>query len=79
MEKHILTNGRKFIVLGIGLLVLSLLAGCSGDFSPIDESTTGFFNEWIVYPFHYSLNGLHKSLVVVMVGQLSLLPFYCVR
>lgn len=51
MEKHIFTNGRKYIGIILGVMLIGLLAGCSGDFSPIDAETTGFFNERIVYPF----------------------------
>lgn len=51
MEKRIFTRRQKYFAIILGVLLLSVLAGCSGDFSPIDGSTTGFFNEWIVYPF----------------------------
>lgn len=46
----ILTTIRKYRFSVLILTSLLLLAGC-GDFSPIDESSTGFFNEFFVYPF----------------------------
>lgn len=52
MDKNIIrTTFRTYRYLVLGIVLLFVLTGCSGDFSPIDETSTGFFNEWIVYPF----------------------------
>ena|SRR5699024_2331657 len=52
MDKNIIrTTFRTYRYLVLGVVLLFVLTGCSGDFSPIDETSTGFFNEWIVYPF----------------------------
>lgn len=52
MDNNIIrTTFRKYRNVLLGLLLVLLLTGCTGDFSPIDETSTGIFNEWIVYPF----------------------------
>lgn len=82
-QNNILTALRKyrFIVLIVGVL---LLTGCGGDFSAIDESSTGFFNEYIVYPFSLLikriagyLNGSYGlSIIVITIAlRLVVLPF----
>ncbi len=82
-QKNILTALRKyrFIVLIVGVV---LLTGCGGDFSAIDESTTGFFNEYIVYPFSLlikwiagHLNGSYGfSIILITIAlRLVVLPF----
>lgn len=82
-QKSILTTLRKyrFIVLIIGLV---LLTACGGDFSAIDESTTGFFNEYIVYPFSLLIKWIadHLSgsyglsiIVITIALRLVVLPF----
>lgn len=82
-QKSILTALRKykFIVLILGVV---LLTGCGGDFSAIDESTTGFFNEHIVYPFSLLIKWIagHLSgsyglsiIVITIALRLVILPF----
>ncbi|MEI3606266.1 membrane protein insertase YidC [Pseudogracilibacillus sp. SE30717A] len=85
MEKNsILTSFRKYSIIILALGALFLLAGCGGDFSPIDESSTGFFNEFIVYPFSLLikwiaglLNGSYGlSIIVITIAlRLVILPF----
>lgn len=82
-QTSILTILRKyrFIVLIIGVV---LLTGCGGDFSAIDESTTGFFYEYIVYPFSLLIKWIadHLSgsyglsiIVITIALRLVILPF----
>src|SRR5690625_3070496 len=84
MEKNnILTIFRKF---GFGIVIfgaLLLLAGC-GDFSPIDASSTGFFNQFIVYPFSLlikAIAGLFQGsyglsiIVITLTIRFVILPF----
>lgn len=85
MEKNsILTSFRKYSIIILALGALFLLAGCGGDFSPIDESSTGFFNEFIVYPFSLLikwiaglLNGSYGlSIIGITIAlRLVILPF----
>ncbi|HLR64856.1 MAG TPA: membrane protein insertase YidC [Pseudogracilibacillus sp.] len=83
MEKKnkILTKPWKYIVIS-GLLLI--LAGCSGDFSPIDESTSGFFNRLIVFPFSQLIKGLATILggsygvsiiMITLILRLMMSPF----
>lgn len=46
----IFTALRKYRFIALILVSLLFLVGC-GDFSPIDDSSTGFFNEFFIYPF----------------------------
>lgn len=85
MDKNsIRTTFRKYryVLLGIGIILV--LTGCSGDFSPIDETSTGFFNQWMVYPFSQLIkwvavlfNGSYgMSIVAITLAlRLVLLPF----
>src|SRR5690625_1948535 len=85
MEKYnILTAFRRYSLLIISLGAILLLTGCGGDFSPIDESSTGFFNEYIVYPFSLLikwiaglLNGSYGlSIIAITIAlRLVILPF----
>lgn len=82
-KNNILTSLRKYwIVIGT-IIVLVFLAGC-GDFSPIDETSTGFFNEKFVYPFSLLikwiarlLNGSYGLAIIVITIALRLviMPF----
>lgn len=82
-QNSILTALQKyrFIVLIAGVL---LLTGCGGDFSNIDESTTGFFNEYIVYPFSLLIKWITEnfsgsyglSIIIITISlRLVILPF----
>lgn len=62
---------------------LLLLTAC-GDFSPIDETSTGFFNEYIVYPFSLLIKGIASvfngsygiAIVIITLGlRFLMLPF----
>src|SRR5690625_268134 len=85
MEKNnILTAFRRYSLLIIGLGAVLLLTGCGGDFSPIDASSTGIFNEYIVFPFSLLikwiaglLNGSYGlSIIVITIAlRLVILPF----
>lgn len=83
-KNNILTAFRNyyFVILVIGALLL--LAGCGGDFTPIDESTTGFFNRYLVYPFSLLIkviagifNGSYGvSIIILTIAiRLVILPF----
>lgn len=83
VQKNILTALKKykFLILIVGVL---LLTGCGGDFSAIDDSTTGFFNEYIVYPFSLLIKWIagHLSgsyglsiIVITITLRLVVLPF----
>ncbi len=50
-KNNICTTDDKYTITCISIVLVAILAGCSGDFSPINESSTGFFNQLIVYPF----------------------------
>lgn len=86
MEKNnLLTSLKKYIPL-FSLAILGLfLAGCSQDFTPIDETTTGFFNQYFVYPFSLLIKGAAKLLggsyggaivAITIAIRLILLPFF---
>src|SRR5690625_7819609 len=86
MEKNSIFTSyhRKLLAVSLLVGVLILLAGCSGDFSPIDESTTGFFNQKIVYPFSLLIKWLASKLsgsyglsiiVITIALRLVILPF----
>src|SRR5690625_6164827 len=64
----LLTTFRRYryIILLVGGLIL--LSGCAGDFTPIDGSSTGFFNEYLVYPFSL----LIKSIAGYLRGSYGL-------
>lgn len=84
MEKNrILTPFRKYSFIILALGALFLLAGCGGDFTPIDESSTGFFNEYIVFPFSLLIKWIaglfHGSyglsiIVITIALRLVILP-----
>ncbi|UOQ83520.1 membrane protein insertase YidC [Gracilibacillus salinarum] len=82
-QKNILTALRKyrFIVLIISVL---LVTGCSGDYTDIDASTPGFFNEYMVYPFSLLIKWIAEELsgsyglsiiVITIALRLVILPF----
>ncbi|WP_368654601.1 membrane protein insertase YidC [Ornithinibacillus sp. 4-3] len=85
MEKNnILTSfaGKSII---LGAILLLFLTGCGGgDFTPIDASTTGFFNQYFVYPFSLLIKGVASfvndsyglSIVLITLGlRLVIMPF----
>ncbi|RKD27078.1 OxaA precursor [Ammoniphilus oxalaticus] len=52
MERNILfITLKKYQLLILLLLSLFLLGGCGNNFTPIDSSSTGFFDHYFVYPF----------------------------
>lgn len=84
MEKNnILTTFWKYRFLILITGALFVLAGC-GDFTPIDESSTGFFNKYIVYPLSLLIKAIAGvlqgsyglSIIVITLGiRLVILPF----
>lgn len=64
----ILTAIKKYKVIIIGIVVLLLLTGCSLDTTPIDSSSTGFFNQYLVYPFSM----LIKKLAAIFQGSFGM-------
>jgi len=85
MDKNdILTAFWRYALLIISLGAVLLLTGCGGDFSPIDASSTGIFNEYIVFPFSLLikwiaglLNGSYGlSIIAITIAlRLVILPF----
>src|SRR5699024_7578397 len=82
-KNSILTALRKYWKIITVISVLAFLAGC-GDFSPIDETSTGFFNEKFVYPFSMLIkwiaglfNGSYGLAIIVITVALRLVisPF----
>lgn len=85
MEKNSLfTTLRtyRYIILMVGGLLL--LSGCGGDFTPINGSSTGFFNEYLVYPFSlliksiagYLRGSYGLSIILITIAiRLVILPF----
>lgn len=84
-ESNLLTTFKKYIfVIFIGSLVI-ILAGCGQDFTPIDESSTGFFNQYFVYPFSLLIKGAANMLggsyggaiiLITIAIRLVLMPFF---
>lgn len=84
VENKIRTTFNKYKVVVVSFVLLVILAGCTGDFSPIDASSTGFFNEWIVYPFSQLIKWVAvlfqgsygMSIIAITIAlRLVLLPF----
>ncbi len=82
-KNNILTAIRTYGVFILAIGTLLLLTGC-GDFSPIDASSTGFFTEYIVYPFSLLIKAIARvfngsyglSIIVITIGiRLIILPF----
>lgn len=84
MEKRsILTTLQKYRVLVLIVGVL-LFTGCGGEFTEINESSTGTFNQYIVYPFSllikwiagniYGSYGL-SIIIITIVLRMIILPF----
>src|SRR5690625_4963912 len=80
----LLTTFRRYryIILLVGGLIL--LSGCAVDFTPIDGSSTGFFNEYLVYPFSlliksiagYLRGSYGLSIIFITIAiRLVILPF----
>ena len=82
-ENNILTAFKKYGAVVLAISILVLLTGC-GDFSPVDESSTGLFTEYIVYPFSLLIKAIARvfngsyglSIIVITLGiRLIILPF----
>src|SRR5690625_7872088 len=82
-ENNILTAFKKYGAVVLAISILVLLTGC-GDFSPVDESSTGLFTEYIVYPFSLLIKAIARvfngsyglSLILITIGiRLIILPF----
>lgn len=80
----ILTAIKKYKVIIIGIVVLLLLTGCSLDTTPIDSSSTGFFNQYFVYPFSMLIKKLATIfqgsygmaiIIITLALRLVLMPF----
>lgn len=85
MEKNnICTTVNKYKLTCISIVLVAVLAGCSGDFTPINESSTGVFNQLIVYPFSQMITWVatlfHGSygmsiIAITIALRLVILPF----
>lgn len=84
-KNNLLTNFNKYIPLLTLILLMILLMGCGQDFSPIDETSTGFFNQYFVYPFSLLIKGVAKLLggsygwaivALTIALRLLLMPFF---
>lgn len=82
-NNRIPTTFRKIFFFILLLSSLLFLSGC-GDFSPIDENSTGFFNRTIVYPLSLFIkilaqvfNGSYglSIIVITLVIRLIIMPF----
>jgi len=82
-ENNILTAFKKYGAVVLAISILVLLTGC-GDFSPVDESSTGLFTEYIVYPFSLLIKAIARvfngsyglSIILITIGiRLIILPF----
>src|SRR5690625_4137083 len=82
-ENNILTAFKKYGAVVLAISILVLLTGC-GDFSPVDESSTCLFTEYIVYPFSLLIKAIARvfngsyglSIIVITLGiRLIILPF----
>lgn len=53
----------KFVLLAIGTIPVLMLSGCStaSQSSPIDASSPGLFNHYLIYPFSYLLQFIANS------------------
>lgn len=85
MERNILlTTFKKYRLLILVLLSLFVLGGCGSNFTPIDSSSTGFFDHYFVYPFSllikkvaFWLQGNYGIAIVLITISIRfvLLPF----
>ncbi|HLR52206.1 MAG TPA: membrane protein insertase YidC [Candidatus Avamphibacillus sp.] len=83
MEKSsVFTFFKKYSF--IGIILILLLAGCSGINEPIDENATGWFDYYFVY--HFSLlikwlasflNGSYgfSIIIITLIIRLAIMPF----
>lgn len=86
MEKNsLLTTVKRYRVLILLLLSVFILGGCGGDFTPIDSSSTGFFDHYFVYPFSLLIKkvalwlGGNYGFAIVLITisiRLVLMPFF---
>lgn len=87
MERNSLfTAFKRYILFYTFILIVFLFAGCGQqDFSPIDESSTGFFNQYFVYPFSLLIKGLANLfggnygfaiIVTTITIRFLLMPFF---
>lgn len=74
---------RKLVFIGMFLLVLLTMTGCNQMNQPITAESTGFWNEYIVYPLSWLITeGAHilwgsfglSIIVVTIVIRLAILP-----
>ncbi|SFC16822.1 protein translocase subunit yidC [Bacillus sp. OV322] len=73
---------RIFLIMGIAAIIM-LLSGCTEIKQPIDSSSTGFWNHYIVYPLSVLITSVSKFLgnnyglgivVVTILVRLVILP-----
>lgn len=86
MEKiNLLTTVKRFRVLILLVLSVFILGGCGGELTPIDSGSTGFFDQYFVYPFSLLIKqvaGLFGgsfgvAIVLITIGiRLVLMPFF---
>src|SRR5699024_7012936 len=83
--KNLLTRIRKYVPFISLLTLILLLSGCGQDFSPIDASTGGLFNQYFVYPFSLLIKGIAKLLggnygmaiiLITIALRFVLMPFF---
>src|SRR5699024_976207 len=86
MEKNILlTTVKKSYLLILIALVLLVLGGCGNHTTPIDSSSTGFFNHYFVYSFSLLIKKVASwlygnyalAIIAITLGiRVILMPFF---
>lgn len=80
----ILTALKKYRFIILLLVFIMILSGCSGNFTPVDSNSTGFFDHYFVYPFSLLIKKIASllsgnyaiSIIVITLGiRLILMPF----
>lgn len=83
-KKSVFTFIKKYSLIGVILVLVLLLAGCSGIDEPITKASTGWFNKYFVYNFSQLIKGLASLLngsfgfsiiIVTLIIRLAIMPF----
>lgn len=86
MERNIiLTFFKKYRIISlIGIIGLLILTGCTNDTTPIDSTSTGIFDHYLVYPFSLLIkklalffNGSYgiSIIIITIIIRLIIMPF----